>query len=50
MTGKPYRLASGEGRLIDRTRRIDFSFDGRAMSGYAGDTLASAVMPMRVMP
>ena len=44
MTGKPYRLASGEGRLIDRTRRIDFSFDGRAMSGYAGDTLASAVM------
>jgi sarcosine oxidase, subunit alpha len=44
MTSKPYRLATGAGRLIDRTRRIHFSFDGRSMSGFAGDTLASAVM------
>jgi sarcosine oxidase subunit alpha len=44
MTGRPYRLPAPAGRLIDRTRKIDFSFDGRTMSGYAGDTLASAVM------
>src|SRR5439155_26547932 len=44
MTGRPYRLPPDAGRLIDRTRKIAFSFDGRAMSGFAGDTLASAVM------
>ncbi len=32
------------GRLIDRTRRLRFSFDGRPMTGYAGDTLASALL------
>jgi sarcosine oxidase subunit alpha len=36
------RLA--QGGLIDRSRRLAFSFDGRAMSGYAGDTLASALV------
>ncbi len=36
------RLTSGG--LIDRARRIDFTFDGRAMQGYAGDTLASALL------
>src|SRR5438067_6546787 len=44
MTGRPYRLAAPAGRMIDRTRRIGFTFDGRSMSGFAGDTLASAVM------
>jgi sarcosine oxidase subunit alpha len=44
MTSKPYRLGGTAGRLIDRTRRIHFSFDGQSMSGHAGDTLASAVM------
>ncbi|CAN5211107.1 hypothetical protein BH10PSE7_BH10PSE7_03860 [soil metagenome] len=44
MSGQPYRLAASHGRLIDRTRRISFSFDGKTMSGFAGDTLASAVM------
>jgi sarcosine oxidase subunit alpha len=44
MTSKPYRLGEGFGRLIDRSRRIAFTFDGKEMSGYAGDTLASAVM------
>ena len=43
MSGKPYRLAQG-GRLIDRGRKISFSFDGRTMQGYDGDTLASAVL------
>ncbi|QYK40870.1 MAG: sarcosine oxidase subunit alpha family protein [Paracoccaceae bacterium] len=34
-----------EGRgLIDRTRSLPFTFDGRAYSGFAGDTVASALM------
>jgi sarcosine oxidase, subunit alpha len=41
--GKPYRLADG-GTLIDRTRPLSFSFDGKEMRGFAGDTLASAIM------
>jgi sarcosine oxidase subunit alpha len=44
MTSKPYRLAEDFGRLIDRSKRLSFTFDGRQMSGYQGDTLASAVM------
>ncbi|MFK7734193.1 MAG: sarcosine oxidase subunit alpha family protein [Pseudomonadales bacterium] len=36
------RLADG-GR-IDRSKPIYFSFDGRAMLGYQGDTLASALL------
>ena len=36
-----FRLASG-GR-IDRQKRVDFTLDGRSMSGFAGDTLASAL-------
>jgi len=38
----PLRLTAG-GR-IDRTRRLEFSFDGRTYRGYAGDTLASALL------
>ena len=37
-----HRLAAG-GR-IDRTCPIAFTFDGRALQGYAGDTLASALL------
>lgn len=40
MTGQ--RTASGG--LIDRAARIDFTFDGQSMTGYAGDTLASALL------
>ncbi len=40
MTG--FRLPSG-GR-IDRTRPLGFRFDGRPLSGYAGDTLAAALL------
>jgi len=36
------RLDSG-GR-IDRQQRIDFSFDGRDLNGYTGDSLASALL------
>ena len=38
-----YRLAAG-GRLIDRNQPLAFTFDGKPLSGYAGDTLASAVL------
>ncbi len=37
-----WRLLAGG--LIDRGRPVRFTFDGRAMTGYAGDTLASALM------
>ncbi len=37
-----FRTASG-GR-IDRTKPVAFSFDGRVLTGYAGDTLASALL------
>ncbi|QPH53120.1 sarcosine oxidase subunit alpha family protein [Pontivivens ytuae] len=37
------RLPKG-GRLIDRARKVSFSFNGRHLSGFAGDTLASALM------
>ena len=43
MSSKPYRLNSG-GRLVDRTKKIRFSFDGKPMTGFAGDTVASAVL------
>ena len=40
----------GKGR-IDRTRRVSFSFDGHRHTGFAGDTLASALLAdgVRVM-
>jgi len=38
-----HRLPAG-GRLIDRSRPLDFSFNGRTMRGFAGDTLAAAMM------
>ena len=33
-----------EGGRIDRTKPLSFTFDGRQMSGLAGDTLASALL------
>jgi sarcosine oxidase, subunit alpha len=38
----PFRLAAG-GR-IDRTRSLRFTFDGKPYEGFAGDTLASALL------
>jgi sarcosine oxidase subunit alpha len=40
--GQPFRLPAG-GR-IDRTRPIRFTFDGEAIEGFAGDTVASALL------
>jgi sarcosine oxidase subunit alpha len=37
------RLARG-GRLIDRTAGVDFTFNGKRMRGFAGDTLAAALL------
>jgi sarcosine oxidase subunit alpha len=37
------RLAKG-GRLIDRSAAMDFSFNGRRMRGFRGDTLAAALL------
>ncbi|MDK3020526.1 sarcosine oxidase subunit alpha family protein [Pseudodonghicola flavimaris] len=33
-----------QGRLIDRSRPVTFTFNGKPMKGYAGDTLASALL------
>ena len=38
-----YRLDSG-GSAIDRRRKVTFRFDGRAIDGFEGDTLASALL------
>ncbi|MDK1489911.1 sarcosine oxidase subunit alpha family protein [Sinorhizobium sp. 7-81] len=37
-----YRLTAGG--LVDRSRSLSFSFDGRPLRGFAGDTLASALI------
>ncbi|MDJ0825424.1 MAG: sarcosine oxidase subunit alpha family protein [Rhodobacter sp.] len=37
------RLASG-GRLLDRAKALEFSFNGKRMTGFQGDTLASALL------
>ncbi|TMV93195.1 sarcosine oxidase subunit alpha family protein [Thioclava sp. BHET1] len=37
------RLSKG-GRLIDRATPLNFTFNGKPMRGYAGDTLASALL------
>jgi len=42
MNGQPNRLARGG--AIDRTRPIAFTFNGRLLYGFAGDTLASALL------
>ena len=38
-----YRLAAG-GSLLDRSRPLRFTFDGKPFTGFAGDTLASALL------
>ena len=39
---EPFRLASGG--VIDRTRTLRFTFDGKSYTGYPGDTLAAALL------
>ena len=38
-----FRLTEG-GRLIDRSETVSFSFNGAALEGHPGDTLASALL------
>ena len=45
---QPFRL-HGLG-LIDRSRPLAFTFDGLLYQGYAGDTLASALIANGVHP
>ncbi len=39
---QPFRLPSGG--AIDRSRTLDFTFDGKPYQGHPGDTLASALL------
>ncbi len=48
MSPQRHRLAAG-GR-IDRSRPLNFTFNGRRFEGYAGDTLASALIANGVTP
>ncbi|HEY2111923.1 MAG TPA: FAD-dependent oxidoreductase, partial [Dongiaceae bacterium] len=43
MTGGINRLPDAFGRLIDRRRTIAFTFEGRDVTGFAGDTVAAAL-------
>jgi sarcosine oxidase subunit alpha len=43
MRGQGYRLAQG-GTDIDRSQRLSFEFEGQVLEGFAGDTLASALL------
>ncbi|HUE48746.1 MAG TPA: 2Fe-2S iron-sulfur cluster-binding protein [Steroidobacteraceae bacterium] len=38
------RLAAPAGAWIDRSRSVSFTFNGRSMRGFRGDTLASALL------
>ncbi|MCB1491886.1 MAG: (2Fe-2S)-binding protein, partial [Rhodobiaceae bacterium] len=49
MSGRPHRLADAAlggkaGRLVDTRRTLKFTFDGKAMTGHPGDTVASALL------
>jgi sarcosine oxidase subunit alpha len=37
------RLPAPAGRLIDRNRKIAFTFEGQSFTGFAGDSIASAL-------
>ena len=42
--GPSQKFRTASGGLIDRRRARDFTFDGRTLTGYHGDTLASALL------
>lgn len=49
MRSKPHRLEADshhqlQGRAIDRTQPLQFQIDGRTVSGFAGDTVLSALL------
>jgi len=44
-----YRLPAPQGAWIDRDRGLRFQFNGRDVHGFAGDTVASALLAQGVM-
>jgi sarcosine oxidase subunit alpha len=44
-----FRLTPPQGTWIDRQRPVQFSFNGRPVQGYAGDTVASALLAQGIM-
>ena len=44
MSAKAGAHRLGHGGLIDRTRPLAFQFDAQGLTGFAGDTLASALL------
>lgn len=38
------RLAAPMGLLIDRNKQVDFQFEGKSIQGFAGDSIASALL------
>ncbi|NNE96343.1 MAG: FAD-dependent oxidoreductase [Acidimicrobiales bacterium] len=43
MNDAPHRLPHQPGEVIDRDTPVRFSWNGRRMTGFAGDTIASAI-------
>ncbi len=48
MTRMTSRLAEPFGSLIDRSKPITFSFEGRSVQGFEGDTIASALLASNI--
>jgi sarcosine oxidase, subunit alpha len=44
-----YRLAAPHGAWIDRTQPLRFQFNGREVQGFAGDTVASALLAQGIV-
>ena len=44
-----YRLAAPQGAWIDRARPLRFQFNGREVQGFAGDTVASALLAQGIV-
>jgi len=44
MTSRPHGYRLSTGGIIERSRRLGFTFNGRTLSGHPGDTLASALV------
>ncbi|TMH57762.1 MAG: hypothetical protein E6H55_14995, partial [Betaproteobacteria bacterium] len=42
--GVTQRFRLQTGGIVDRSRPLQFEFDGNGYEGYAGDTLASALL------
>ena len=38
------RIAGDAGLLVDRSRPVSFRFEGKAVGGFEGDTIASALV------